>query len=391
MPGFADVPHPSSAAGEALGPKQVIPAGSVDGDTRPVEDVVLLCVIGARFAVPLLIPRYPLPAEIGALVLDAADQTIFQLFGYDPPGYQGYDKAMDVYYLAIVYLSTMRNWDNLAAFRVGQVLYYYRLAGVVLFELTHARPILLLFPNTFEYFFIAYELVRTRWSPRTISMRTWVITAGAIWVFVKLPQEWWLHVAELDVTDTLRKYDWALPLLAVLLLAAAAVLWFVVRPRLPRPDYPLRIAADPMPAAVATAAARGNLRLVGDWVWSWMTAEKIVLLGLLSVIYSRILPDLDVSGLRVFVVVGAFVLANAAITLAASRREWTHESATAAVAARLMTNVGIVLLASALLDVPLLNADTFFFLCLISLITTLHDRYQPALAYREREAAARTT
>ena len=31
--------------------------------------------------------------------------------------------------------------------------------------------------------------------------------------------------------------------------------------------------------------------------------------------------------------------------------------------------------------------DTFFFLCLISLVTTLHDRYQPVLAYRESEPA----
>ena len=42
--------------------------------------------------------------------MDGIDQSIFQAFGYDPPGYQGYDKAMDVYYLAIAYLSTLRNW-----------------------------------------------------------------------------------------------------------------------------------------------------------------------------------------------------------------------------------------------------------------------------------------
>ena len=86
-----------------------------------VQTVVFLAVVGARFFVPLLIPRFPLPAVVAALVLDGVDQSIFQAFGYDPPGYQGYDKAMDVYYLAIAYLSTLRNWTSRPAFRVAQL------------------------------------------------------------------------------------------------------------------------------------------------------------------------------------------------------------------------------------------------------------------------------
>ena len=70
--------------------------------------LVFLGVVAARFLLPLLILRYPLPAIIGCLLLDGVDQTIFQSFGYDPPGYQSYDKAMDVFYLAIAYLATLR-------------------------------------------------------------------------------------------------------------------------------------------------------------------------------------------------------------------------------------------------------------------------------------------
>ena len=102
------------------------------------------------------------------------DQSIFQAFGYDPPGYQGYDKAMDVFYLAIAYISTLRNWQHLGAFRISRFLYFYRLIGVVSFELSQIRALLLLFPNTFEYFFIAYEAVRTRWSNRRFSFRWWL-------------------------------------------------------------------------------------------------------------------------------------------------------------------------------------------------------------------------
>ena len=46
---------------------------------------------------PLLIPRFPLPAIVVALVLDAVDGTILEkLTGSEPPGYQGYDKALDI-------------------------------------------------------------------------------------------------------------------------------------------------------------------------------------------------------------------------------------------------------------------------------------------------------
>ena len=141
--------------------------------------VAFLVVIGARFLVPLFIPRFPLPAILGALVLDGIDQTIFQKLGYDPPGYQGYDKAMDVYYLSIAYLAMLRNWTDLTALTVGRVLFFYRLVGVIAFESTQWRPLLLIFPNTFEYFFIAYEVVRCRWNPTRGSRRYWIVAAVA--------------------------------------------------------------------------------------------------------------------------------------------------------------------------------------------------------------------
>jgi hypothetical protein len=63
-------------------------------------DAVFWSVVLARFALQLLIPKYPLPGIIGCPVLDAADQTIFQAFGFNPPFYQSYDKAMDVFNLS---------------------------------------------------------------------------------------------------------------------------------------------------------------------------------------------------------------------------------------------------------------------------------------------------
>ena len=173
-------------------------------------DTVFLVVVLLRFVIPLFIPKYPLPAILAALVLDAADQTIFSWVTDDPlPGYQAYDKALDVYYQAIAYITTMRTWRDPVAFQISRFLYLYRLIGVALFELSHARWVLLVFPNTFEYFFIAYEFVRTRWNPVRMSATALVGTAAFIWIFIKLPQEWWIHVAQLDFTEFMDDNPWA--------------------------------------------------------------------------------------------------------------------------------------------------------------------------------------
>ena len=342
-------------------------------------------VVAGRFLLPLLIPYFPLPAIIACLVLDAADKTIFQAFGFDPPGYQNYDKAMDIFYLSIAYLAAMRNWDNLHAFAVARFLFYYRLAGAFLFEVTHERWILLIFPNTFEYFFIAYELWRTRWATRPVTQRAWILTAAFIWIVIKLPQEYWLHVAELDVTDTLQDYWWAWPLLILLLLLLAAILWFVVRPRLPEPDHALRIVADPVPDAVDTSAKLAALHLRGGWVVSWMTVEKVVLVGVVSAIYGLFLPTVTMSSLQLFVSIGTLVALNAVITLLFSRQRWTVESAAVAVVTRILVNVVLVGLFDFVFNRTNSGWTTFFFLCLISLITTLHDRFQPIYAYRRSQ------
>ncbi|MFI5896506.1 hypothetical protein ACIA5D_41045 [Actinoplanes sp. NPDC051513] len=347
--------------------------------------LVFLAVVGARFVVPLLIPRWPLPAIVAALILDGIDQTVFQWFGYDPPGYQGYDKAMDMFYLSVAYLSVLRNWTSQPAYRVARFLFFYRFAGVVLFELLDWRPLLLIFPNTFEYFFIAYEIVRLRWNPATVSMRRWVITAACIWIFVKLPQEWWIHVAQLDVTDTLRDYPWLIPVLGVIIIAAALWVWLWLWPRLPAPAWKRHVAADPLPEEIDTAAERDQW-VSSHWrVWSPATLEMVVLIGLLCVIYGEVLPGVRSSELELFVGIGAFVVVNVALSLAVARRAGSTESAAAAFGVRAVVNAGLVVGASWLINKvggDLNLGAALFFSVLISLLITLDDRFRPVFQVR---------
>jgi hypothetical protein len=342
---------------------------------------VFVAVVGARFIVPLFIPRFPLPAIVAALILDGIDQTIFQAFGYDPPGYQGYDKAMDVYYLSIAYLSTMRNWVSLPAIQVGRFLFFYRLVGVVAFELTDWRPLLLIFPNTFEYFFIAYEIVRLRWNPARIGLRRWVIVAAVIWIFIKLPQEYWIHIAQRDVTDELAARPWLWGVLAVAAVAAVLVLQYVVRPRLPMADWPTRTTGEPLPAWTE----RSGWVTTHGRVLSSGTAEKVVLLGLLFVIYAQLLPGRRTTDVQLFVGVAVFVLVNAAVTLWVVRAGRGVESALAAFGARVLLNTVLVLLAGWLLSQErggINPAPAIFFVLTLSLITLLDDRYRPVYEAR---------
>ena len=137
--------------------------------------------------------------------------------------------------------------------------------------------------------------MRSRWSTLRLHLTGWLVVAAGIWIFVKLPQEYWIHVAQLDVTDTLEDYAWAWPLLIGLMLVLAGVLWFVVRPRTPAPDWDLRLAADALPAEMDEAAERTAWHVEHGRVWSTTTLEKVMLVGLLSVIFSQTLPGTSAS------------------------------------------------------------------------------------------------
>ena len=358
---------------------------------------VVVLIVAARILVPLAIPRVPLLIVV-ALVIDAADQTLLaaltEVDTTETGPYQSVDKALDVYYLSIAYLATMRNWTSDAAFRVAQFLFYYRLVGSALFELSDSRLMLLLFPNTFEFFFIAYELVRLRWEPSRFSARTWVLAGAGLWVFVKLPQEYWIHIAKLDFTDTVADHPAFGVAVVLAVLVAAFVLVRVVFPRLPAPDWPWRFGSDRLPASLVEAHARYARRLESGRVLTRAAFEQVWLLGLLCIIFASILPGIDATVLQVAVGVAAIVLANGAISLAAARRGgFGPESAAGRYAALLATNVVLIYVANAVLA----DRRTFelehglFFGFLITTLIWLYDAFRPVYDLRFAGSPLRVT
>jgi len=169
-----------------------------------------IVVITMRIVIPLMILKRPLAGGIIAMLLDALDVVIVELFGEGGMGehYHSIDKVLDLYYLTlelIVALSWVQRIPRLTA--VG--LYVYRLAGVILFELTQIRAVLFLFPNLFEHWFLFY-LIRNRFFPN-IRLDTWRQTI--VWLVIlyipKLGQEYLLHVAEAQ------PWDWVKNLLGI--------------------------------------------------------------------------------------------------------------------------------------------------------------------------------
>jgi hypothetical protein len=373
-----------------------------------MDGAIFWGVVALRVLVPLAIPRFPLPAMLAALVIDGVDQTIFQTFtSLDLSGYQSYDKALDVYYLAIAYTASLRNWTNPGAFRVGRFLWYYRLVGVVLFELSQVRALLLVFPNTWEYFFDAYEAVRARWDPRRMSFRLVVGIAAFIWIVIKLPQEWWIHVAQLDMTDTIKTRvfgvpvtaSWldavaarplVLPAVVAVVVALGAAAWWVVTRRLPPADHPLTFDADRYEPPVDEAAIERERRRIASRLISRELAEKVVLLALISVIFGTMLPDITAPPLEIAAFVVALIVANTAISEVLVRRERGRDPVVVQFGVGLAINLGLVLAGSVVLR-SLTGRElehALLFAALVSLIVTLYDRYRPVYLARFSQEAA---
>lgn len=118
----------------------------------------MLFITILRLATVVVIFKYPLLGGLLALVVDFFDLNLFYIL--DPnalENYQVWDKLLDLTYLsAEVYVAL--SWKNKLVSKIALVLFVYRLIGVIAFEVFQQKPILVIFPNVFEPFFLIYLL-----------------------------------------------------------------------------------------------------------------------------------------------------------------------------------------------------------------------------------------
>lgn len=196
-----------------------------------------------RLAVPLLILRMPLP---GLLLAAYADWLDWRVLGLDERPddhafYQRWDKLLDTYYLALA-LYVTRSWPDRRCGTLALGLFGWRLVGVAIFTVVGWQPLLLIFPNLFENFWVLYYL--HRW----LVGRDLVLDSGRVGVLVvlaiagpQLAREYLLHVLQDRPWDMVRivaarQLDVAL-WTAVYLLPQIAALAYLAR----RAGAPLRL------------------------------------------------------------------------------------------------------------------------------------------------------
>jgi hypothetical protein len=378
------------------------------------EWTVVVLVVGARLFLPFAIPRFPLIGSIACMILDSIDQSIFQQFPAIPlEGYQSYDKSLDIYYLAIIYMSTLRNWTNTYAFKMSWFLYYYRLVGVVAFELTQVRALLFIFPNTFEYFFDFVEAVRLRWDWARMGKWTVIVSAVLIWVFIKLPQEWWIHIAQLDMTDFIKETIFGVSadaswgeaianrpwVIAVAIAVVAIIIWlgyWIVARKAPPGDRRPSLKADPLPPACRGSELYRTVKAT-ERIFDRALLEKVVLTGLISVIFAQYLLGDDVRSVVVFGFVACFVVLNAFVSQLLARRRRASHSLAIEMVGMFAVNFGIVLAMDlmervlGIIEVRPSLGTMLFFVYLFTVIIVLFDRYRTVYAARRVLEQAATT
>lgn len=158
-----------------------------------------LVVIIIRFFVPLAILRWPLAGFIAALLADNFDVAILSVFHtQDFSLYNPIDKWLDLYFLAIAFYTSLR-WPNTLAKKTATYLFVYRLVGVLLYEITGLRMLLLIFPNLFGSFFIVYLLQKAILKRDLITTKKRLIGLLIILLIPKLIQEYLLHVLQYPI------------------------------------------------------------------------------------------------------------------------------------------------------------------------------------------------
>ena len=238
-----------------------------------------------------------------------------------------------------------------------------------------------------------------------MSKRFLIGAAAFIWIFIKLPQEYWIHIAQLDTTDFIKGTIFGMPvdtawgdiiaaypavfvaaLVVVVLLVAGA--WWLVTRRLPPADYALSFAADASPAAAGDRNGRSDVNRQSERFFNSVLVEKIVLVAFVSVIFAQVLPGVRASNLELAVGVAFVITLNTALSHWLARRGTEWRSVAREFVVMAAVNFGLILVYALLLpnfDGSINLGNTLFFVLLLTLIVTLFDRYRQVYVGRFAE------
>jgi hypothetical protein len=235
-----------------------------------------------------------------------------------------------------------------------------------------------------------------------MSKRVVVGAAALIWIFIKLPQEYWLHISQIDTTDWIKTNLFGVPattswgdilqmwpgiclvVLIVVVLIMVAV-WRFLRQRLPPADRPLAFSADAHQPAFATEQVRRAVEIEARQIVDTALVEKIILVTLVSMIFAQVLPGVVATDLQLALGVAFIVILNTVLSHWLARRGFGRAFTMLQFIVLALVNSVAMLVYSLLRSrlgesVGVVNA--LFFVLLISLLITLFDRYRQVYLMR---------
>jgi len=163
-----------------------------------------LIVILIRLIVPLSIFRWPLAGGLAAGIVDTFDVVLISFLNAgDFQHYAQTDKALDLYFLLFMVIVSLK-WKPLEKW-TSISLFSYRTIGVILFEITQIRPLLLIFPNLFLYFFY-FVAARNRFFADFKLTPKRLVTVLVILLIPKLLQEYLLHYVQIHPWDWIKSH-----------------------------------------------------------------------------------------------------------------------------------------------------------------------------------------
>jgi hypothetical protein len=229
-------------------------------------------------------------------------------------------------------------------------------------------------------------VVRLRWDPKRMSKWVMIGATAFIWIFIKLPQEYILHIGQFDTTvwvdaffEAFRTSLWVkVAVIALVVLVVVFIGWLLRR--LPPADWKLKLEADPLPAASGTGSEGSKVGAQSERFFNSALLEKIVMVALVSAVFAQILPDVQSTFLQLAIGVAFIIIVNSALSHWLAQRGTTWSSILRQFIVMTVVNFGLVLVYAFLLpnfEGSLNLGNTLFFVLMLTLLVTLYDRYRP--------------
>ncbi|MCH7592924.1 MAG: hypothetical protein IIB27_00225 [Chloroflexi bacterium] len=155
-------------------------------------ETLIIGLVRVAGALPVL--RWAFAGALIAILVDFSD--LFQKNLLDLGGlgnYQQFDKWADLVYMG-TFLVVVFRWNGTVR-NIALGLFGFRMIGMVAFELTSSRTVLIAFPNLFEFWFVFVAALK-HWWPEYALTRNRLAGWLSLLLALKMFQEYALHGAK---------------------------------------------------------------------------------------------------------------------------------------------------------------------------------------------------